>query len=142
MSVSGTLKAVAKGATFTFTGAVTGALHITPVNATCTANAVAASAGAIFVRLGKLKGAGAAVSWVVHITVLGTGAVKIGPNALPHVTLQDSTATGLGALRASTAGMLVAHVGKGRFTGTVHASLTSTNGRPVHISGTWDCSAA
>lgn len=119
---------------FTFTGALVGTLHITAAD--CEGN-VATSTGADFEGIiGKLKGS-KAHDWTILIVSPGNGTYKLphapGVYAGFEVSPQPFTESWGHAKGTLTV--------KGS-TGSVNVELTSTNARPIHVKGSWDCSSS
>lgn len=130
--------AASAGSSFTFSGAVSGTLHLTPADTICSVGPTGGGA-AIFDTLAKLKAPYATVAWVIHVTSILNGHFRLGAHSLPEMTLQYTTDGGLGTLWTSTSGTLAAKGGAGRFTGSISAELKSAKGSTIHTTGSWSC---
>jgi len=124
-------------ASFSFSGAASGTLHITSANIICSGSKVG-SRGAIFDSLSQLKGL-KTVSWAIHVNTLVLGTFKIRANSVPYVSVQYTTDTGLGPLWSSTSGSLTAGGTPSTFSGHLSIGLSSTKAHSLHMSGAWKC---
>lgn len=129
--------AVTDTATFTFSGAASGTLHITAANTICSGSKPGART-AIFDTLGKLKGP-KTVSWAMHVNTLSLGKFKVRSNSVPFVSVQYTTGSGLGPLWTSTSGSLTAGGTSSTFSGSLSIGFTSSKARGLHVSGSWKC---
>lgn len=116
--------------TFTFSGALSGSLHVLP-KADCD------GAGPVGVTLtvpGQLQGSRAG-TWVIQVLSLQNGTYNLRPSSVIGVTISDLSGDvqwGLdqhGTLTVAGA------------TGTVTADLTGTAGTSLRVVGAWSCPA-
>jgi len=119
-------RAEAKGASFTFHGALTGALHVTAAN--CTAG----SFGASLYSSGTLKGVKTTTGWTIQITSTKDGTFKLHQGKLPDVNVSS---TSLHEWGFNADGTVVIDGSRG----SVNTYLSSTNAPKIHISGSWNC---
>lgn len=114
--------------TFTFTGALSGSLHLLPKQDCLGAGPV----GVTLTIAGQLVGSRASV-WVVQVLSLNNGTYGLRPNSVIGVTISDQDGSlqwGLDQRGALT----VAGT-----SGTVDAELSGTAGTQIHVIGAWSC---
>jgi len=114
--------------TFTFTGVLTGTLHVAP-KADCDG---AGPAGVTLTVPGQLQGSKAA-SWVIQVLSLNNGSYSLRPGSVIGVTVSDVAGDRQWGLD-SRGTLTVAGT-----TGTVDAQLSGTAGTSIHVIGAWSC---
>ena len=124
-------------ASFTFSGAASGTLHVTSANLICSGSKAGPSGG-IFDSLGKLKGP-KTVSWAIHVNTLALGNFKIRANSVPYVSVQYTTDSGPGPLWTSRSGTLTAGGTSSTFTGSFSIGFSRAKAHALHVSGSWTC---
>jgi hypothetical protein len=119
-------RTAAKGASFTFRGALTGTLEVTAAN--CTAG----SYGASLYSSGKLKGVKTTTGWTIQVTSTKDGTFKLHQGKPPDVNVSS---TSLHEWGFNANGTVTVDGSKG----SVNTYLSSTNAPKIHISGSWNC---